>query len=392
MNIMALYYYIAHELHSFLRVYEKSSGNERIYTLRIDLEDQTIAGIKDRLLALATRDYPVLVRIGGAVLYGVVETAECFYIAGPVACRDPFPLKNEWADGLSDTDLSWLPEYSLEVFTGKLLLIHDILGDVNLPIEPCLTANGADESAEMRSEFTKQVFANREIQRRHNPHDHELREMMSIENGDAFQLKVTWTEQFAGDFGITSLDSDRDQRNLGIITVAFATRAAIRGGVLPEVALSLGDVYMQKIDSTPQIMETLELARRAEMELTLLVADVKRKRDESQTEQENPTVRRCKDYIYKHLQEKLSVKAVADALGIHPNYLSTLFREHTGGALYDYIIQEKLDLAKNLLTFTDYSYSEISSYLGFSSQSHLGKVFKGATGLTLMQYRNKYRE
>ncbi len=71
---------------------------------------------------------------------------------------------------------------------------------------------------------------------------------------------------------------------------------------------------------------------------------------------------------------------------------TVLFREDTGVTLYDYIMQEKLDLAKNLLTFTDYSYSDISSYLGFSSQSHLGKVFKNATGLTLMQYRNKYRE
>lgn len=392
MNVTALYYYIAHELRSFLRVYDKASDEKQSFTLRVDARNIVTPELEKRLLTLATREYPVLVRINGVMLFGVVETAESVFLAGPVFCADPLPLKNEWEEETPEEELSWLPECSLETFTDKLLLLHDVLGDVNLPLQPCLTANAADDSGQMRSEFTKQVFANREIQRRHNPHDHELREMMSIENGDAYQLKVTWSEQFAGDFGTTSMDPDRDKRNLGIVTVAFATRAAIRGGVLPEIALSLGDVYMQKIDTTPRILETLELARRAEMELTLLVADAKRRRDESRQEQENPTVRRCKDYIYKHLQEKLSVKAIADALGIHPNYLSTLFREDTGVTLYDYIMQEKLDLAKNLLTFTDYSYSDISSYLGFSSQSHLGKVFKNATGLTLMQYRNKYRE
>lgn len=392
MNLSAFYYYIAHELHSFLRVYNKATGKEDVYTLRVDAEDLVKDIYEERMLAKATRDHPVLIRINSTVLYGVVETADCYYIAGPVGCQDTIPLKHDYDYDLSELDFKWMPECDMAFFTGKLLLLHNVLGDETLPVQPCITANTADESAELHAAFTRQVFANREIQRRHNPHDHELREMMCIETGDTYQLKVTWSEQYAGEFGTTSTNPERDMRNLGLVTVAFATRAAIRGGVLPEIALSLGDVYMQKIDTTPMLMEVMGLARACEMELTDLVAKEKQRRDESKSGQENPTVRRCKDYVYKHLQEKLSVKTIADELGIHPNYLSTLFREDTGVTLYDYIMQEKLELAKKLLTFTDYSYSDISTYLAFSSQSHLGKVFKNATGLTLMQYRNKYRE
>lgn len=45
---------------------------------------------------------------------------------------------------------------------------------------------------------------------------------------------------------------------------------------------------------------------------------------------------------------------------------------------------------QKLLIYSDYSYSEIASYLGYASQSHLGKQFKDMTGMTLRQYRELY--
>lgn len=61
-------------------------------------------------------------------------------------------------------------------------------------------------------------------------------------------------------------------------------------------------------------------------------------------------------------------------------------------SLYQYILSEKMALVENLLIYSDYSLIEISSYLGFSSQSHLGKLFKKAVGMTPQQYRNTYQK
>lgn len=61
-----------------------------------------------------------------------------------------------------------------------------------------------------------------------------------------------------------------------------------------------------------------------------------------------------------------------------------------GISLSRYILREKIERAKNLLTYSEYSYIEIATYLGFSSQSHLGAQFKKITGFTLLQYRNTY--
>ena len=98
----------------------------------------------------------------------------------------------------------------------------------------------------------------------------------------------------------------------------------------------------------------------------------------------------CKDYIFKHLHEKIRIQDIADELFLNANYLSEIFRQYEGLTITEFILQEKVGLTKNLLSYSPYSYSEIAAYLGFSSQSHLGKIFKKHTGMTLKQYRDQY--
>lgn len=77
-------------------------------------------------------------------------------------------------------------------------------------------------------------------------------------------------------------------------------------------------------------------------------------------------------------------------MGMNPGYLSELFHKCEGMSIKNFILREKIGLAKNMLTYSGYSYIEIAAYLGFSSQSHLGKQFKKLTGFTLSEYRNTY--
>jgi len=172
----------------------------------------------------------------------------------------------------------------------------------------------------------------------------------------------------------------------------MATRAAIRGGVLPEVAMSLGDIYMQQIDETSNLFDLGNITKTAEYALAQLVAQNNPHTVSSENLQENPTIERCKDYIFTHLHNRLTVKGIADYLHMHPNYLSSSFKAYEGISLYQYILNEKITLVKNFLIYSEYSFSEIATYLGFSSQSHLGKVFKKAAGMTPQQFKNKYHK
>ena len=80
---------------------------------------------------------------------------------------------------------------------------------------------------------------------------------------------------------------------------------------------------------------------------------------------------------------------MAEALNLNANYLSELFHKYEGISITSYIQNQKINAVKNLLTYSQYSYIEIATYLGYSSQSHLGKIFKEKTGYTLRQYRNQ---
>ena len=156
--------------------------------------------------------------------------------------------------------------------------------------------------------------------------------------------------------------------------------------------MSLGDVYMQKIDVIPNLFELGNLVKAAEYELTELVIEAKKRITRGGAAGEDPLILGCKDYIFNHLHSKLTVREIAESLGVNPNYLSTRFRQQTGATLYRYILDEKINLVKNLLLYSEKSYSEIASTLGFSSQSHLGTHFREATGMTLQQYRNQYKK
>lgn len=127
-------------------------------------------------------------------------------------------------------------------------------------------------------------------------------------------------------------------------------------------------------------------------DVAIMVHDLKqREKKEREMLDSHPLVEQTKDYVFAHLHGKISLSEVAEALHVRSNYLSDLFRKYEGISFTDFVLQEKLTLTKNLLTYSNYSYNDIASYLGFSSQSHLGSFFKASTGMTLKQYRNKYK-
>ena len=101
-------------------------------------------------------------------------------------------------------------------------------------------------------------------------------------------------------------------------------------------------------------------------------------------------IRKCIDYIYDHLHEDLSVRSLAENVGLNQSYLSKLFAKETGTTIKHFVTRARIDTAENLLKYTEHSSSEISFALGFSSQSAFISVFRKENGMTPRQYRDKY--
>jgi AraC family transcriptional regulator len=99
----------------------------------------------------------------------------------------------------------------------------------------------------------------------------------------------------------------------------------------------------------------------------------------------NTQVQQAIDYIHDRLGGDLSLLRIAENINISPNYFASLFKQRTGISLHQYVIQQRVDRSIVLLQKTDLRISEIASQVGFSSQSHLTKHIKRATGMTPKQ-------
>ncbi|OKP99958.1 helix-turn-helix domain-containing protein [Paenibacillus sp. P46E] len=239
--------------------------------------------------------------------------------------------------------------------------------------------------------FSDILFQNQEAGKMHNPYDQEVRELSSIRNGDLDQLEKSLTESFNGQYGVLAKDKLRSTKNISIVVITLASRAAIEGGVSPEIAYSLSDSFIYNIEELSDPQAILHLCRQAEYKYTRMVHDLKEQRKgKFKKKSSNPRIEECKNYIFKHLHEKIHIIEIARELKTNANYLAELFSQSEGITIRDFIIQEKVNLARNLLIYSKHSYSEIATNLGFCSQSHFGKNFKNVTQLTPKQYREAY--
>ncbi|MEI2464653.1 helix-turn-helix domain-containing protein [Niallia taxi] len=182
------------------------------------------------------------------------------------------------------------------------------------------------------------------------------------------------------EFGVLSKQCEiRSHKNLKIAGITLATRAAIAGGLNPEIAYTLGDKYIQDIEELHTIKEVETLTESAYLEFAERVYKGKR-------QQSSKTISDCKHYIFKYIYENISLAVLADYVSMNPKYLSNLFKKEVGISVTEYIQQSKIDEAIKLMIFSNYSLSEIYTLLNFTDQSYFTKVFKKFTGFTPKQY------
>ncbi len=80
---------------------------------------------------------------------------------------------------------------------------------------------------------------------------------------------------------------------------------------------------------------------------------------------------------------------IARELGYDYSYLSSLFSSVTGTTIEKYIVKQKIEKAKELLSYDELSLTEISYQLDYSSVQHLSNQFKKVTGLTPSQFKKQ---
>lgn len=95
-------------------------------------------------------------------------------------------------------------------------------------------------------------------------------------------------------------------------------------------------------------------------------------------------------YIHSEDEETMNMKLsalLADKLETDYSYLSALFSSIEGITIEKYVILQRIERVKELLTYNELSLNEISYKLSYSSVQHLSQQFRKITGLTPTQYK-----
>lgn len=100
----------------------------------------------------------------------------------------------------------------------------------------------------------------------------------------------------------------------------------------------------------------------------------------------------AKDYVkHNYMDFELTVEGVSGALHYSPNYFSTVFKKETGTSFLKYLLDIRLEKAKELLSTTDLKNFEVAVEVGFSSSNYFSYCFKKELGISPSQYKKSIR-
>lgn len=96
------------------------------------------------------------------------------------------------------------------------------------------------------------------------------------------------------------------------------------------------------------------------------------------------------DYFNNEKSGLPTVQYLSDQLNISPNYLSDMLRSLTGQSAQQHIHNKLIEKAKEILTTTTLSVSEIAYAFGFEYPQSFSKLFKSKTRLSPLEFRNSF--
>lgn len=207
-----------------------------------------------------------------------------------------------------------------------------------------------------------------------------------VKNHNIEALNQLLDLQFSWRCGTLAMDELRSSKNACLCLISYVVQCAIQERLMDnEIFYNVSDVCIQLIEEAATRRATILCTYACLVKL----ADMMQKYHQTNY---HYLVRRAKEYIFKHFHERITVKDTAAALGVSAVYLSRVFRESERISLKQYIQQERIERAKNLLRYSNDSIQSISHCLDFVSQSHFTECFRRSTGLTPLKYRNQFSE
>ncbi|MFW6313754.1 MAG: response regulator [Spirochaetota bacterium] len=140
---------------------------------------------------------------------------------------------------------------------------------------------------------------------------------------------------------------------------------------------------------TSRVFECVEVASMDEMEaaLTAFLGATVDDWQEKQNLTNSHIVKRAVEHLHRNVRNDISLTRVAEALGVHPNYLSSIFRAELGKRFIDYEREIKIAEAKRLLKETSLRVYEVAASIQYQDVNHFTRIFKKLVGCSPREFR-----
>lgn len=106
--------------------------------------------------------------------------------------------------------------------------------------------------------------------------------------------------------------------------------------------------------------------------------------------QNRKAIEMVKAYICDHYKEEVNLNDAASLVFLNPKYLGELFKKETGINFSDYVINYRLDVAKELLKDVKYRTNEVAEMVGYKDAKHFSKLFKKIVGVNPAEYKKMF--
>ncbi len=260
-------------------------------------------------------------------------------------------------------------EYAIMLFyciTGERILVSD------LHYQESESMKGLTPSAARKKEDVHGTYAM------------EQEMVRMVREGNLNYQKHMSRMAVSGSMGKLSDRPDRQMKNAVLVCIVLFSRAAIEGGLAPEIALTLTDYYFQSVEACKSMPELQSITRTMQDDFVMRV-------HRARTGSLSAPIREACDYIQLHLDEDPTLKDIAGRLGYSEYYLSHKFKQETDLTVGAYILRQKLARAEDLLAGTTLSVKEISEQLHFCTPSYFARQFKSVYGVMPSQWRESGR-
>lgn len=158
--------------------------------------------------------------------------------------------------------------------------------------------------------------------------------------------------------------------------------ADFRGGALATLLVKMYNEFHCADDFSRLAIEGLALE---------VIAEASRRKVNAPAGKPPRWLGRAKELLRERFSEPLTLKLIAEQVGVHPVHLVREFRKHYRLTVGEYLRQCRVEAACLKLSTSNIPLIDIAIATGFSQQSHFSKTFKRVTGVTPAAYRQAAR-